>query len=125
MTRDYSESREQRKFFAMLQLRHPEIRQFTFSIPNGGKRTSSEAYRMVAEGLTKGVLDVMIAYPVGKHPGMFIEFKSETGSLTSEQRSMMYRFLSVGYRCYVCRSCEEAMQRVEEYLELDAVEHKI
>ena len=32
---------------------------------------------------------------------------------------MFYRLVAVGYRCFVCRTADDAMTRVEEYLEAD------
>ena len=116
--RNFVESGHQQSFFKLLALKYPWLRPFAFSIPNGGKRNPKEAKRLVSEGLTKGALDCMIAYPSGKYYGLFIEFKTEKGSLTKEQREMMFRLLSVGYKCYVCRSYIEALEKVEDYLEI-------
>ena len=117
--RQYTESQGQKKFFKLLYVKYPKLRHYCFSIPNAGKRAPTEAKRMKAEGLTKGVLDCMLAYPSGKYAGLFIEFKSEKGTLTSEQKQMFYRLCAVGYRCFVCRTADDAMTRVEEYLEAD------
>lgn len=114
--RTYAESNQQQAFFKLLRLKYPWLRPYAFSIPNGGKRNPREAKRLVAEGLTRGVPDVQICYPSGRAHGLFIEFKSDAGSLTKEQKDMFYRLLSAGYKCYLCRSFNEAIDRVEEYL---------
>lgn len=114
--RHYAESTEQQAFFKALTLKYPWLKPYTFAIPNGGKRNPREARRLIAEGVLAGLPDVQVAYPSGENHGLFLEFKSNKGNLTQKQREVMFRLSSVGYRCYVVRSCIEALDRIEEYL---------
>lgn len=58
------------------------LRYRMFHIPNGELRTKMAAVRMQAMGVLSGVWDMLILYN-GVH---FIEFKSETGTLSKPQK---------------------------------------
>lgn len=92
------------------------IADYLFAIPNAGKRSPVAAARLAAEGLKKGVWDLMLALPFGGRPGLWIEMKSKTGSLEPEQREWGQRMTAVGYVTVVCRSCDAAREAVLQYL---------
>lgn len=80
----------------------------TFAIPNGGGRSKREAGRLKAEGVTKGVSDVMCALPRGPYAGLFIEMKSRVGQASPEQRAWNDESNANGYMAVVCRGADEA-----------------
>ena len=107
----------QRKLFvwiasrASLDLRFLNI----FAIPNAGKRSYSEASKMLHEGLKKGVPDIFVAVPSKKYPGMFLETKSAAGKLESMQEVWRERLMSQGYKHEVYRSVEEGQNFILDY----------
>lgn len=113
-----SEKVIQTTFFEWLRVTNPHFRALCFSIPNGGKRRLLEAISLKQQGLTAGVPDIFFAYPMftKQLAGLFIEFKSKLGSLSPEQRGMIARLRDIGYRCEICRSPQEAISAIEDYI---------
>ncbi|MDB9989086.1 VRR-NUC domain-containing protein, partial [Flavobacteriaceae bacterium] len=62
-----------------------------FSIPNEGIRNIKNASRMKAEGMTKGILDLMLAIPRNGYHGLFIEMKRVKGSNVSEEQKFIIK----------------------------------
>ncbi|MCC6454161.1 MAG: VRR-NUC domain-containing protein [Caldilineaceae bacterium] len=88
-----------------------------FAIPNGGHRNPIVAAKLKAEGVRKGVLDLMI--PVARHGyhGLFIELKAEDNKPTQEQLDWIRSLRAQGYRCEVIwDDFHEVIQRIEWYL---------
>lgn len=100
-----------------LQYRWPEY--VIFSIPNG-IRTSSfhQAAIAKAEGLLKGVPDLCVPLPRGNYHGLYIEMKSLTGRVDPDQRVMLDKLESEGYKTAVCRTLEEFQNVVQGYMAL-------
>lgn len=104
---------------------YPEL-QLLFAVPNAGKRGMRQNKKgqwyspggqwMKAEGLTKGVPDVWFPVPRGNHPGLVIEMKSSTGSLTPEQKKWLNLLSWQGWSTHVCRSWQEAVNIIMTYL---------
>lgn len=115
-SRKSEESDEQSAFLVWLEYQYPKVFEVTASFPNAGKRSISYAMKLKREGLKKGMPDVGVFFPSNGVPGMFIEFKSSTGSLKPEQRTMLARLINQGYCCVICTSKEEAMTEVTKYL---------
>jgi len=87
-----------------------------FAIPNGGHRHITVASKMKAEGVRRGVPDYMLAIPKNGKPGMFIELKSETGSLSTEQKEMRDLLVAQGYHWVCAKGSTAAINAIEEYL---------
>lgn len=100
-----------------------------FAVPNGSKlpfknivrkgekiRVCPQAQRLKKEGLRSGVLDVVVAYPIPPYAGMFIEFKTDAGKVSPEQKDWIERLTQAGYHCVVMRSWEDAVNALKKYL---------
>ena len=88
-----------------------------FSIPNGGRRNKIEAAKLKRTGVLAGVADLCILYSDGGYPmGLFIEIKVEGRKQTDKQIEFEKRISQYGYYYHVCRSIEEFMNVVNEYL---------
>lgn len=96
------------------------VREFLFSIPNGGSRHKIEAIRLKKEGITPGVSDLFFALPVflGNRSlsGLWVEVKSLRGKLSSTQRDFLWKMQAVGYGVCVVRSLEEFQMVIKKYL---------
>ena len=65
-----------------------------------------------------GAFDLFIAYPKGEYCGLWLEFKSEGGRVSKEQREF-YRLMTsdpIYYDAYIVWSIDEAIKRFEDYI---------
>lgn len=113
--RNNEESDNQKAFFKWIFLWNKHISKCTFHIPNGGSRHILEAINLKAMGTMAGIPDVFCAIPAFGYHGLFIEFKSKNGKLTSSQNTMIESLSKNGYKVIVCYSWEEAKEIMEWY----------
>lgn len=111
----FQEHTEQVKFIQRCRWLKPDL--LAYAIPNGGKRNPKEAVRLKAEGVLSGIPDVCIAHPTSWYHGLYLEFKTAKGRTSQNQQDVIAQLRANGYRVDVVRSCEEAWQVLEEYLE--------
>lgn len=113
-----SEVAIQKAFFGWLDL-FTDVRDFTFMIPNGGKRTEAEAAHLKAQGLTAGVPDLFMAVPRNGYHGLFIELKTSTGRLADVQAQWIKKLNEQNYLAVVCYGLDDAMDVVRKYLGME------
>lgn len=89
------------------------------SIPNGAHLSKSQAHRLVAEGLTSGILDVSCDEPRGEWHGLRIEMKRRGRRPTPEQERYMRYLDRVRIRREVCYTWQAAARLFIEYLGLE------
>ena len=95
---------------------HPELA-LLHAIPNGGKRSKSEAARMKAAGVKAGVPDMFLPVARGGSHGLYIELKRiKGGRVSAEQLAWMEELTREGYTCAVCHGWEEARKVIQTYL---------
>src|ERR1041384_2316628 len=128
------EHNEQASFFRWCELnlaQHPGLDRF-WAVPNGGHRSKAVAGKLKAEGVRRGIPDVINLTASDGHvegcadcaadgrpfKGLIFEFKSETGSLTTEQRDWKRHFEEQGFRFEVPRSWVEAVLITIDYFGL-------
>lgn len=87
-----------------------------FAIPNGGARDVITGARLKAEGVRKGVLDLMLAKPTEDHAGLFIEMKIGDNKPSPEQKDFIAYLESVGYKATVHWNAGTAIKEIEAYL---------
>lgn len=87
-----------------------------FAIPNGGSRHKAVAGKLKAEGVRAGVPDLMLAIPVGGRHGLFLELKSERGSLRPRQKEFQEILWVRGYAVAWCKGAPAARKVIEDYL---------
>jgi len=83
---------------------YPNLRGLLFSVPNGGKRTPTEARRLKYTGLTPGIPDLIFAY---HGEATFIELKTLTGTLSQEQIGIHGLLRKEAFKVHVARSLDE------------------
>ncbi len=99
------------------------------AIPNGGKRTNTEAAIMNGEGVVAGVSDAVLFVPSGDYHTLCIEFKTSAVSVDANgkirtsrtyqspaQRYWQEAVESQGNKYIIVRSLDEFMDGVKEYL---------
>lgn len=102
---------------AMAAGRWPELR-LLFHIPNGGKRSKSEAVRFRAAGVRSGVPDLFLPCGRGGYHGLWIEMKAVGGRVSREQEQWRKDLMEQGYMHAVCYGADEAIKTIEKYVQL-------
>lgn len=113
-----TEAEEQIAVFSWAALnigRFPEL-ELMHHIPNGGKRSKSEAVRFRAMGVKAGVCDIFLPVARGAWHGLYVEMKALDGRLSVVQEKYMTAVKAQGYCCRVCFGAEEAIEVISEYL---------
>ena len=72
---------------------------------------------MKAEGVTAGVADLLLLVPNTSHHGLCVEMKTEKGKQQPTQKEWQTKVERVGYKYVICRSLDDFIQVIEEYLE--------
>lgn len=96
--------------------RFPELR-LLFHIPNGGKRSKTEAAIFKAMGVKAGVPDLCLPVARGGFAGLYIEMKYGKNKPTDNQKQWIADLKAEGYKVEVCYSGEEATRTLEAYLQ--------
>lgn len=102
---------------AMAVGRWPELR-LLFHIPNGGKRSKSEAVRFRAAGVRSGVPDLFLPCSRGGFHGLWIEMKAIGGRVSREQEQWRKELMEQGYMSVVCYGASAAIETIEKYMHL-------
>lgn len=113
-----TEDEEQIWLFSWAELnmyRFPELK-LMYHIPNGGKRSKSEAVRFKAMGVKAGVSDIFLSVARGGYHGLYIELKAQDGKVSVPQRDFLEDIKREGYAGFVAYSGEEAARIIENYL---------
>lgn len=115
-----TEGEEQATLFSwasMMSHKRPEL-QLLFHIPNGGRRSKSEAARFKAEGVKPGVPDLFLPVARGPYHGLFIELKRQKGGTISPAQHRWGRSLTAqGFLATVCYGWKDAAALIEDYLD--------
>ena len=90
--------------------------QLAFAVPNGGARSAITGAMMKAEGVKKGVPDIMLPVARGVYHGLFVEMKRPGGQVSDEQRVWIGNLKEQGYRVEVCFNKEDAIKVFEDYM---------
>ena len=110
------ESRLQQACVKWFRLQYPKLT--IFAIPNGGNRDAITGAILRAEGALAGVADLLLMRASHGYHGLFIEMKSEKRKQTPSQREFEIRATVAGYRYKLCRSLDEFIEIVKNYLSL-------
>jgi hypothetical protein len=112
------ESKMQEACVEWFRFQFPQYKTLLFSVPNGGFRSVQSGKKMKAEGMMRGVSDLLLLVPRGNWHGLAIEFKTSSGRLSAHQEEWGTLVLEQGYPYLVIRSKENFMERIIEYLNL-------
>jgi len=128
MENNLTEHQIQRSYFNILKWNEkdfPELA-YIFAIGNGGLRDKRTGAKMKAEGVKRGVPDIMIPIMTSKQfghnmlgysmGGCFLETKTEKGVMSKEQKAYRLFLIEQGYEHIICRSVPELVSATENYL---------
>ena len=99
--------------------RRPEL-YLIYAIPNGavaGPGRFATVNWMKSQGMKNGVPDICLPVPRGGYSALYIEMKTEKGQLSDEQDKFIAVLRHYLNRVEVCRSSEEAINTITEYLD--------
>lgn len=116
-----SERAEQTALFAWAAIearQAPELK-LMFAIPNGGERNIIVATQMKAEGVRRGVPDILLPVRRTIYSGLFIEMKKrgKKADTSPEQKWYLSELKTQGFACVVCDSWTEARDMIKAYLD--------
>lgn len=98
---------------------HPETRGLFIHIPNEGNRASAKDGALRRSlGLVAGAPDTFLFMPRNGYAGLAVEFKTEVGVQSEEQKAFQARLEKNGYAYRLCRSLEQFKTIINEYLSL-------
>lgn len=92
------------------------MRHNLFAVPNGGPRTITTAARLKAEGVLKGVADLILLYPTKGYHALLIELKTAIGRQSEAQKEWQRKIEADGYKYVVVRSIDDFIGAINEYL---------
>ena len=97
-------------------LQHRKYANSLIAVPNGGKRDKTTAKKMKAEGQLAGVADLILLKSNKYYGALMIEMKTRTGRQAETQKQWQEYIEHQGYKYVVCRSIEDFMREVNDYL---------
>ena len=104
----------QESFVRYIQLRYPNTR---FCASLGGIRTSmTQAIKAKKGGYVRGFPDMQIMVAKGGFFGLFIEFKTEKGRVSSYQKQWLDDLNKEGYCAVVCKGINDAIETLDLYM---------
>lgn len=106
----------QRACVCWFDLQYPQYRLRLHHSPNGGKRNAIEAAKFKQMGVRAGFPDLLLLIPNKYYPFMGIELKTKAGRQSDHQKAYQKEFDSIGAKYVVCRSLEEFIAVVTDYL---------
>ena len=115
MTR-HLESRLQQSCVTWFRYQYQQYTKLLIAVPNGGARSKKEAAIMKGEGVTPGVADLILFLPKGECGALGIEMKAGKGRHTEHQKQWGEAFEAAGNKYTVCRSFEEFMEIINNYM---------
>ncbi len=98
-------------------LQYPNLKYRLFAVPNGGRRDKVTASNLKDEGVLPGVADLILLKPNSKYGALLIEMKTSKGRQSDSQKRWQYELCSMDeYKYVVCRSLNDFIREIKEYL---------
>lgn len=110
------ESELQRRCKRWFDYEYPHFAKMLFAVPNGGLRGKREASIMKAEGITAGVADMILLIQRRGYGSLCIEFKTEKGRQSDNQKEWQKIAESNGNRYVIVRSFNDFVKEIVDYL---------
>lgn len=98
-------------------LQYPQWAHALFAVPNGGRRDATTGAKLKAEGALAGVSDLILLKSNADYGALLIEMKTQKGRQSEQQKWWEELITQDRYKYVVCRSLDEFIREVEEYME--------
>lgn len=113
----HDEADMQAEFFNTLKFIFPKLpEKLIFAVPNGGSRNPIEAANLKRQGVKAGIADVILLIPRKGFASLCMEFKTDKGKQSDEQKEFQRQAEMHGSKYVVVRSVGSAIETVKEYL---------
>ena len=98
-------------------MKYPHLRGRLFAVPNGGWRDAVTGAKLKAEGVVPGVSDLILLKSNRHYGALLIEMKRKDGRQSESQKWWQSAVCAEGeYKYVVCRSLDDFMHEVDDYL---------
>lgn len=97
-------------------LKYPKLRNVLFAIPNGGRRDKKTGTTLKEEGVVAGVADLILLKRNQRYGALCVEMKTKSGSQSETQKKWQKEVEATGNKYVVCRSLDEFMKEITDYL---------
>lgn len=98
-------------------MQYPQFHGRLFAVPNGGKRDTTTAAKLKAEGVIAGVADLILLKRNRDYGALLIEMKKSNGKQSNNQKCWQKMISSEGeYKYVVCHSIDEFINEINNYL---------
>lgn len=101
------------KWFRM---QYHQFADLLFAVPNGGARDAVTGAKLKEEGVVAGVADLILFLPRQGFHALCIEMKTANGVQRQTQRVWQEKVEAQGYKYVVCRSIDDFISIVQDYL---------
>ena len=112
----HTESHIQQICIKWFRYQYPNDRLLLFAVPNGAKVSLTHARILKAEGLTAGVSDTILLKANSRYHGLCIEFKTQTGRQSPEQKEFQASVEAAGYQYAIVRSFDDFDKLIKQYI---------
>lgn len=113
----HEESDIQTEFFRVVPTFFPTLpSKLLFAVPNGGSRNKLEAINLKRQGLKPGVSDVILLVPKKGFASLCMEFKTNSGDQSYEQKEFQRQAEMANNKYVVVRSVGQAIDTMKWYL---------
>lgn len=99
-------------------LQYHQYGDLLFAVPNGGARDAVTGAKLKDEGVVAGVADLILFLPRQGFHALCIEMKTAKGSQRKSQRDWQAKVMAQGYKYVVCRSIDDFMSEVNQYMNI-------
>jgi hypothetical protein len=107
------EDKMQRDVMTYVKMQYPNA--FTVHIPNEGRRTKFEQYKLKTLGVMAGMPDVMIFDPRGKYSGLAVELKAGYNKPTENQKKCLRELENRKWRVLWSNSFDKVKEEIDNY----------
>lgn len=114
--RNKEEERLQINCVSWFRYQYPELNKLLFAIPNGGSRNVIEAKNLKRQGVVPGVSDLILLIGNKDYNSLCIEFKTDKGKQSDDQREFERKTVVYGNKYVICRDIVRFMTEINEYL---------
>ena len=114
-----NEDKMQNELMNYIDLKYPNA--IVTHIPNEGKRTPFEQYKIKMLGTKPGVPDVMIFTPSAQYNGFALELKSGYNKPTENQKKWLSKLKDCGWYATWSKDLEDCKTKIDNYFS-DALE---
>lgn len=110
------EDRIQTSCLRWFRCQYPKLNKLLIHVPNGGSRNVIEASKLKGMGVTPGVSDLILLTPKKGYGSLCIEMKTNKGRQSPAQHEWELEAISAGNKYALCRSVDEFINAVNDYL---------